>query len=298
MDFGRVDSLEGIDFSLPNGFCGLKGTPADSFEVRIGLPIWANPAWHGKMYSATQKDDQGLPAYGRLFNTIELNVTHYQIPTPEMRRKWIQHTPDGFLFCSKFPQAITHERGLVGTHALTQLFIDYLEGMGNRVGPSFLQLPPTFGPRQADRLWGYLADWPKKYPLQIEFRHPDWFSSPKTWQQTCELLQTNQVGVVCTDVPGRRDVVHASVTHDTAFLRFVGQELHATDFLRSESWVYDKITHWRALGLKKIFIFIHSGDNAVAPELANFWINCCNKALNLAISGVPIRPQFIQGQLF
>lgn len=298
MDFGRVDSLEGIDFTLPEGFCALSGAPQPDFQVYIGLPIWANAAWHGKLYSATKKDDQGLPAYSRRFQTIELNVTHYQIPSEEVRQKWLDQTPDGFLFCSKFPQKITHERGLVGAQAETQSFIDYIHALGKKAGPSFLQLPPTFGIKNARRLWDYLDDWPKELPLHIEFRHPDWFSSQENWQQTCNILQEKQVGIVCSDVPGRRDVVHGSMVHDTAFLRFVGHELHPTDYTRTDSWLRDKFLIWRKLGLKRVFVFIHCGDNVLAPELANYWIQQCNLAFDLSIPTINLRPQFTQGQLF
>ncbi|MFN4084997.1 MAG: DUF72 domain-containing protein [Spirosomataceae bacterium] len=298
MDFGRVESLDTISFDLPEGWHALSSNPVDDFQVKVGLPIWANPAWHGKIYSATDKEGQGLKAYAQLYQTIELNVTHYQIPSQDRWKQWDDATPDSFSFCSKFPQKISHEQALLGTQSLTQAFVDYLRGLGKKAGPSFLQLPPTFGPRLQDRLWHYLQDWPKDLAIQVEFRHPDWFNDPKTWQKTCELLQEKKVGLVCSDVPGRRDVVHASITHDTLFLRFVGHELHPTDFTRTDAWIQDKIMYWRGLGLKNAFIFIHCGDNTLAPELANYWIKNLNRLLALDLPIVPIRPQFVQGQLF
>ncbi|PIY12503.1 MAG: hypothetical protein COZ18_01865 [Flexibacter sp. CG_4_10_14_3_um_filter_32_15] len=40
--------------------------------------------------------------YSRQFDSIELNVTHYQIPPEERILKWKEMTPKGFLFCPKF----------------------------------------------------------------------------------------------------------------------------------------------------------------------------------------------------
>jgi len=75
--------------------------------------------------------------------------------------------------------------------------------------------------------------------------------------------------MVITDVGGRRDVCHMSVTSDYAMVRFVGNNLHSSDFSRSDDWAA-RLDRWFDQGLKQCYFFIHEPDNVNAPELAAY----------------------------
>lgn len=302
MDFGKLQDISGVDFTLPpeNPFTASIlssiNTP-ETPEVYIGPPIWANKDWVGKVYPSNAKEKDFLHYYIRQFNTIELNVTHYQSPTPAMISRWKEEATKGFKFCPKFPQAISHDRQLIGTEALTAEFCHAVLQLGDNLGRTFLQLSPAFEPKQLKTLEKYLKSLPPAFPVSVEFRHEKWFSNKAVWQETCTMLAELGVGTVMSDVSGRRDVLHMSLTNNSLMLRFVGNELHPTDYTRADEWCL-KISDWIKRGLRHIYIFIHCGDNKYAPELTSYWIKNLNKNANLRIQEPKITPQVVQGSLF
>ena len=189
--------------------------------VYIGGPIWANKDYVGKVYPSNAKERDFLHYYTRQFNTIELNLTHYQIPTAGMIEKWKAEATEIFTYCPKFPQIISHERQLVATEGLTEEFVNAVFNLEEFLGMTFLQLPPNFGPDKWPVLEAYLKSLPDELDVAVEFRHPDWFSKGTVWQQTLERLYQMHRHVVITDVAGRRDVLHMGLSSPVLTLRFI-----------------------------------------------------------------------------
>ncbi|MBA4851845.1 DUF72 domain-containing protein [Emticicia sp. BO119] len=302
MDFGKLPDVSGVDFTLPpeNPITDkilLSKSINKPLEVYIGPPIWAMKDWVGKIYPSNAKEKDYLHFYTRQFNTIELNVTHYQIPTPAMIVRWKEEAVKGFKFCPKFPQAISHDRQLIGAEALTEEFCNAVLQLGDNLGRTFLQLSPMFEPKQLKNLERYLKSLPEAFPVSVEFRHEQWFANKAIWKETCTMLEELGVGTVMSDVAGRRDVLHMTLTTNDLMLRFVGNELHPTDYKRTDEWCH-RITDWIQKGLRNIFIFIHCGENKYAPELTQYWIKKLNNDNNLRIAEPKITPQVVQGSLF
>ncbi|WP_373330873.1 DUF72 domain-containing protein [Salmonirosea aquatica] len=67
----------------------------------------------GKIYPSNAKDKDFLYHYTRQFNTIELNMTHYQIPSDDTIDRWRDTAPEGFKYCPKWPQIISHDAQLL-----------------------------------------------------------------------------------------------------------------------------------------------------------------------------------------
>jgi uncharacterized protein YecE (DUF72 family) len=51
---------------------------------------------------------RGRKDYFRVFSTVELQSTFYRLPEPETAERWAKEAPEGFIFCLKAWQAITH----------------------------------------------------------------------------------------------------------------------------------------------------------------------------------------------
>jgi uncharacterized protein YecE (DUF72 family) len=305
MDFGKlenIENVENVDFTLPftHQFTTevLKSAePTSNKEVYIGPPIWANKDWVGKIYPSNAKDKEFLYHYTRQFNTIELNVTHYQIPSEATIERWRDTAPEGFRYCPKWPQAISHDAQLVNVILPSTQFVNAVLGLGDTLGTTFLQLGPSFDTSKVAALENFLKALPEGFPIAVEFRHPSWFTDETTWQRTIELFRERGIGTVMSDVAGRRDVLHMCLTTPTVVLRFVGNELHPTDYTRADAWV-DRLADWFGQGLQKAYIFIHCGENLLAPELTNYWIEQLNSKIELSIEPPIIRPQVVQGSLF
>jgi uncharacterized protein YecE (DUF72 family) len=302
MDFGKLADISGVDFTLPDDhlFTGqvLKSsTNSKNPRCFVGPPIWSNKEWVGKIYPTTAKEKDFLYHYTRQFNTIELNVTHYQIPNETTIQRWKEAATPDFRFCPKWPQEISHERQLRGCEPLTQAFANAVLGLGTHLGTTFLQLGPYFDPRQSSFLEIFLRQLPPQFPIAVEFRNPDWFTDANCWMDTLQMLHELGVGTVMSDVAGRRDVLHLSLSNPTFTLRFVGNELHPTDFIRVDAWV-QRLKKWFSEGLQTAYIFVHCGENYNAPELTKYWIEQLNFHCGTSLIPPKIQPRVVQGTLF
>jgi len=307
MEFGKVANVDLVNFALPPGqafntHVWSHVTPTATPTVFIGGPIWANKQYVGKIYPSAAKERDFLHYYTRQFNTIELNLTHYQIPTPAMIERWRAEATGspvrpGFVYCPKFPQIISHERMLVGTGALTDEFVNAIMDLEEHLGMSFLQLPPHFGPDRWPVLEAYLKNLPDELDVAVEFRHPDWFRKD-VWPATLEKLHDLRRHVVVSDVAGRRDVLHMGLSSPVLTLRFIANEGHPTDYSRTDAWV-QRLKTWFDKGLKTAYLFVHGGgDNDTAPELIRYWVRQLNEHCGLNLREPHIQPQVVQGSLF
>ncbi len=303
MEFGKIHNLDAVNLTLPPGsafnarvWAGVE--PTQRPNVFIGGPIWANKDYVGKVYPSNAKERDFLHYYTRQFNTIELNLTHYQIPTMNMIDKWKAEATQGFTYCPKFPQAISHERQLIASETLTEEFVNAVLGLEEFLGMTFLQLPPSFGPDKWPILEAYLKSLPDELDVAVEFRHPDWFSKAALWQQTLERLYVLRRHVVITDVAGRRDVLHMGLSSPVLTLRFIANEGHQTDYVRTDAWI-QRLKTWFEKGLQTAYLFIHGGaENDTAPELILYWTRELNKHCGLNLREPVLQPKVVQGSLF
>lgn len=297
MEFGRVtpEELHRIDFTLPpdpqltiNTLAASK--PEGPLQVHVGCAKWGRKEWVGKIYPPKTKDANFLDEYVKHFDCIELNATFYQTYGPDTISKWKDKAavnPD-FKFCPKFSQSISHIRRLKNADDITTTFYEGIMAFGNQLGPLFLQLSDNYTPKSFSELKAYLEHLPQDVPVFVEVRHKDWFLSPAK-EQLFNMLHQLNIGAVITDASGRRDCVHMELPTPHAFIRFVGNSLDRTDYLRVDEWVA-RIKQWANQGLQSVWFFMHQHDERYSPELADYVSVELNKALGLDLR----RPKFIE----
>jgi len=270
MQFGKLPSIEGlglVNFELPASSFLLKAGQKERCAVRLGGTTWNIPQWVGSTYPAKTPRRLFPQAYGAQFGTIEFNATHYRIYAPDKMAAWAASTPEDFRFCPKFPQIITHFRRFKNCEGPTDDFIEGLLALGNRLGPSFIQLPPHYAPKHAEAMWTYLEKWPQELPVSVEFRHPDWFTGDGThWERLAQL----GVGAVISDTAGRRDALHMQVTAPHVLVRFGGYEGHEIDAARLAGWA-----HWikehEPKGLSSFHLLVHEPDSLHTPKTCQYF---------------------------
>ncbi|MEN0004219.1 MAG: DUF72 domain-containing protein [Bacteroidota bacterium] len=299
MKFGKLSNIESVDFSLPPdastnqnilATATQKEGAAKHLQFYIGCTGWSMKEWVGTVYPKGTKTTDYLRHYGQQFNTIELNTTHYRIPTLEMIAKWKDQTPSDFRFCPKIPQTISHRRQLGAySSALTQ-FADAIQGLEERLGCCFMQLPPYFGSDRLPQLTQFVEQFPNHIPLAIEVRHESWFDTPNAASGLVDLLQKHHMAWVLTDVAGRRDVLHMQLTNRTAMVRFVGNGLHPTDYSRIDDWV-ERLATWYQQGLSEVYFFPHEPDNVLAPQLAAYLLEQVQKLSFVQVRGPKLRDE-------
>ena len=297
MEFGRVpeEQLNDIDFSLPAEPAGNKkilgGRKKKDVKVYLGCAKWGRPEWVGKIYPPKTKEKNFLQHYVEHYNCIELNATHYKIYGENGIRKWTEKAKGrDFKFCPKMYQGITHRGSLKGKEFLTNEFFRGIVGFGENLGPVFIQVSDTFSPNRRKELFDYLASLPKDFQFFLEVRHPAWFSKPDIRKEMFGALASMNMGAVITDTAGRRDCAHMHLTIPKAFIRYVGNSLHPSDYTRSDVWV-QRMKYWLDHGIEELYFFMHMHDEATSPELTVYLVDKMNKECGLNL----IKPKFLDG---
>lgn len=288
MDFGRVETnvLDQIDFRLPPDTAltqkVLKSSkPKGKPKVYVGCAKWGRPDWVGKIYPPKTKAADFLKVYAQQFNCIELNAVFYRLPTIEGIKKWQSMVGEDFLFCPKFTDVITHVKRLKNVGKETDEFLTVMSELGNNLGPIFLMPHPQMGIKHFETISQFVNDFPKNVPLFVEYRHPEWFDKANHQQAFISLAEA-KVGSIITDAAGRRDCVHMNLTTPHAFIRFVGNSLHPTDYQRIDEWV-SRIKQWMENGLQSCYFFMHQHDELYSPELCKYLIEQLNNKCGLTI---------------
>jgi uncharacterized protein YecE (DUF72 family) len=286
MDFGRVPEkeLSKVDFKLPNepewNKEILKRKKAKRPKIYIGCAKWGRKEWIGKIYPEGTKDAQFLDEYVKHYNSIELNATHYKLYNPADIKKWADKTKESdFLFCPKVYQGISHFGSLSDKQFLTDTFLAGIIAFENHLGPVFLQVSDKFSPKRKEELYQYLASLPKNVCFFLEVRHPEWFTTTHFDELFLQLKKLT-IGCVITDTAGRRDCCHMHLTTTKVFIRYVGNSLHPTDYIRIDDWV-KRIQYWIENGLSELYFFMHMHDEAFSPELSVYLVDQLNKVCKL-----------------
>lgn len=179
----------------------------------MGCSGWQYRDWRGVLYPPGLAQREWLAEYARRFEVVEVNATHYRLPTRDAVARWVEQTPPAFTFSVKVSRYLTHMRKLTGVAAGMAMLLDRIEPMiaAGRAGPLLWQLPPWLR-RDDDRLAAALAELPAGRHA-FEFRHPSWFVD-ETWA----LLRAHGVAAVLAD-DARRPLPAPPRTADFAFVR-------------------------------------------------------------------------------
>lgn len=296
MDFGKVDDQDfnNVDFTLPPDGEGttrvLQNTTAagKKVELFVGCAKWGRKDWVGKIYPEGTKEGDFLSLYAQYFNCIELNATFYKLPSVKQVTAWREKVGQDFRFCPKFNDKITHKKRLKDAEHYTNIFLEGVAAFGPNLGPVFLQTPPNYATKNLEVLDAYLEALPQSLDIFVELRHPGWFTDEAVNKKVFTMLEKHGAGAVITDAAGRRDCVHMNLTTPSAFIRFVGNSLHPTDYQRCNDWI-TRLKSWVDKGIERIYFLMHQKEEVFSPELCRYFIGEANKA---GIGNLP-EPRFL-----
>lgn len=198
----------------------------------VGTSSFSWDEWTGVFYPPGLSAGDRIAFYATQFPAVEIDATFYAMPRAAMVANWARKTPDGFRFALKAPQAITHERQLVGTDTLTAEFLAVTAALGPRRGPLVLQFPYhakaadaaeyRHGTAFRERLAAWLERWAGHGDWVVEVRNRTWLESG-----LLDLLRAWRVPLALTaytTMPSlsqlQRDGVDA-LTGEFAYVRFL-----------------------------------------------------------------------------
>lgn len=184
-----------------------------------GSAIWAYQGWIGNFFPKGTKQGDFLREYARRLTAVEGNTTFYATPSAATVERWRDDTPQGFRFCPKLPRSVSHA-GQLAPHLKEALnFVDLMRGLGSRLGPLFLQLPPRYSPKFINDLRAFLKAWPRDLKLAVEVRHLDWFGEHHG--ELNALLREHDAARVLIDTRPIREMPEAEIGRGSVYMRMV-----------------------------------------------------------------------------
>lgn len=112
--------------------------------VRVGTAGWGLPRQWREQFPG---EGSYLERYAARFSSVEINSSFYRQHRRAVYERWAASVPDDFRFAVKIPRAITHDQALVAVDVLLEVFLEEAAGLGARLGPLLVQLPPSLAYR-------------------------------------------------------------------------------------------------------------------------------------------------------
>jgi uncharacterized protein YecE (DUF72 family) len=235
--------------------------------IHIGTSGYNYPHWwNGTFYPAHLPQRKWLEFYADYFDTVELNVSFYRLPTKEVFQGWYKRTPKRFSFGLKGSRFITHLKRLKECREPLSLLIDRASPLKEKLGAVLWQLPPRFR-FQKDRLEEFcvlLSTLPRSKSLRhaFEFRDESWFC-----REALQLLEEFDFALCIAHGSGLP--YFEAVTSGFIYLRLHGGEtLYGSDYSDREltQWA-EKILGWEKKG-KTVFVYFNNDAYGFAVKNA------------------------------
>jgi uncharacterized protein YecE (DUF72 family) len=187
--------------------------------IRMGTSGFSYDDWIGTVYPQEMPRSQWLPFYATLFDTVELNVTYYRIPSWKVVKGWVDRTPQEFIFTVKAHSSLTHDRKEPDFANYTASLAPLVEA--GKLACVLAQFPNSFRPNPVNR--DYLLavrEGLPDLPVVVEFRNNAWVT-----EETFALLESHDLGFCCVDEPNLKGLMPSVVraTGPVAYVRFHGR---------------------------------------------------------------------------
>ena len=140
---------------------------------------------------------QWLEHYVESFATVENNNAFYRLPPRETFESWRSRVPGDFVMAVKASRFLTHMKRLRDPEEPVRRLLDASAGLGDRLGPILLQLPPNMA-ADPQRLGDCLRQFPGSIRVAVEPRHDSWWTD-----ETQEVLAARGAALCWVDVMGR-----------------------------------------------------------------------------------------------
>lgn len=179
--------------------------------VLLGTSGWQYRSWRSAVYGGRPQKGW-LEQYAAAFATVEVNNAFYRLPERSTFEAWRDRTPADFVVGVKASRFLTHVKRLNDPEEPVARFVDRVAGLGTKLGPVLLQLPPDL-PARPEALRRTLALFPAGFRVAVEFRHETWFTD-----EVRDLLESAGAALCWADGPRR--VTPTWRTADWGYVRF------------------------------------------------------------------------------
>jgi uncharacterized protein YecE (DUF72 family) len=226
----------------------------------VGTSGWQYRDWRGSFYPPDVPQRRWLEYYASRFGTVENNGTFYRLPPRQTFAGWQERVGGDFVMTVKASRYLTHVRRLRDPAEPVRRLLDAAAGLGGRLGPVLLQLPPdlTSAPRLLDECLGCF---PPQIRVAVEPRHESWWTD-----DVREVLAARNAALCWADRRGSA-VTPLWRTADWGYLRFHEGDADPWPRYREPSlraWAGRIATTW-ADGLD-VYAYFNNDQGGAAPR--------------------------------
>jgi uncharacterized protein YecE (DUF72 family) len=184
----------------------------EEMPLFVGTSGWQYKDWVGVLYPPKTPQRLWLETYAETFATVENNAAFYRLPPPETFTNWRRRIPDDFVMAVKASRYLTHIKRLHDPQEPVRRLLAATAGLGSRLGPILLQLPPTLR-ADAQLLDFCLGCFPPGTRVAVEPRHETW------WTPQIRRVLENRGAALCWADRLSRPVTPLWRTSDWGYLR-------------------------------------------------------------------------------
>lgn len=244
--------------------------------IAVGTSSWADPGFVKEWYPAKMAANQRLSWYAERFAYVELNSSFYAVPDRTNVHKWVNDTPEGFVFDVKVHRLLSRHsapldslppdlrdhadttgRGRVRLTpeietALAERLVEETAPLAEagKLGSYLVQLTPAFSPakHELDELDG-VVEALAPHRIALELRNRGWVRDERR-EYTLGWFADRGVAFVCVDAPPgdhfsiMPSELDAITRDDLAYLRLHGRNTNG--YLKGKSvaerfgWRYEQ----------------------------------------------------------
>lgn len=166
--------------------------------IRIGCAGWSLRKDNAEAFPPPGSH---LERYASRFDAVEINSSFYRPHRRATYERWAASVPAAFRFAVKMPKAITHSGRLIEVDDELERFLDEIRGLGAKLGPLLVQLPPSLAFDKAIAA-AFFEALRKRFQGAVvcEPRHPSW--SGRTPAALLRRFDIGRVGADPVLIPG------------------------------------------------------------------------------------------------
>ncbi|PWI41889.1 DUF72 domain-containing protein [Streptomyces sp. ICBB 8177] len=181
--------------------------------VLVGTSGWQYKDWREVLYPQGTPQREWLAEYAARFATVENNNAFYRLPSEATFADWRRATPDDFVIAVKASRYLTHMKRLHDPEEPVRRLLAHAAGLGARLGPVLLQLPPNLR-CDTGLLDACLGCFPERVRVAVEMRHESW------WTDGVRGVLERHGAALCWADRGSRPVTPLWRTASWGYVRF------------------------------------------------------------------------------
>jgi uncharacterized protein YecE (DUF72 family) len=250
--------------------------------IRIGTSGFIYEHWRHRFYPPSARGSE-LEWYAQTFDTVELNVTFYRMPSASTFRSWATRVPADFLFAVKASRYLTHVRRLRDPRPPVTLLVERARELGSHLGPILIQLPPDLELDLA-ALEETLDAFPAGIRVAVEPRHTSWFVADLR-----RVLAERNVAMCVADRHG--PITPVWRTADWSYLRLhAGRATPRSCYssLELEAWAKRLEAGWGRDATGFVY-FNNDGNGCALRDASRYAVALAGRGVELA--SMPVVPE-------